>query len=158
MWSQLNNSSRRHPGTMHTRTLLQLSTREIKNPQKASEINNKIFQELDVVYCLVIRVDKIIPPDAPEETGGINIRTKLLDIAHEGHPGENSMKHFVRSRLWFPKMDTEITVITRGCLACQAATETKSRDPLIPSIAPEELWKTWPQTTGGLLQMATSYW
>ena len=82
-----------------------------------------------------------MPPNIPEEIGGVNVRTKLLDIAHEGHPGENAMKRFVRSRLWYPNMDKEIGKITQGCLACPAATETKTRDPLKPTTAPDELWK-----------------
>ena len=53
----------------------------------------------------------------------------MLDIAHEGHPGETAMETYVRSRLWFPKMDEGISKITQRCLACQASTVTKTRDP-----------------------------
>ena len=31
-------------------------------------------------------------------------------------------------------------MIVQGCLQCQAATETKHRDPLIPSKAPSQVW------------------
>lgn len=117
-----------------------ISRGDILPPQDCN-VNQKIFSELSVVDGLILRGDKIVPPDAPEHTGGVNVRTKLLDIAHEGHPGENSMKRYVRSRLWFPKMDQEISEITRGCLACQASTVTKTRDPLIPSSPPDELWQ-----------------
>ena len=111
-----------------------------RSPPEGCEVNNKIFTELSVDNGLILRGEKILPPDAPEYAGGINVRTKLLDIAHEGHPGENAMKRYVRSRLWFPGMDREIEKVTQGCLACQAATVTKHRDPLIPTLAPEELW------------------
>ena len=37
-------------------------------------------------------------------------------------------------------MDNEVNRIVQGCLQCQAATETKHRDPLIPSKAPPQVW------------------
>ena len=103
---------------------------------------------MEIVYLflkdghgLILRGNIIIPPDAPEHVGGINVCTKMLDIAHEGHPGENAMKHYVRSRLWFPKTDEEISKITQVCLACQTSTVTKTRDSLIPSYPPKESWQ-----------------
>ena len=63
----------------------------------------------------------------------------MLDIPHEGHPGGNAMKRYVRSRLWFPKMDEEIRKITQECLVCQASTVAKTRDPLMPSYPPKKL-------------------
>ena len=58
--------------------------------------------------------------DALGHDGSINVGTKMLDIAHESYPGENPVKRYVRSRVWFPKMDKDISKITQGCLACQA--------------------------------------
>ena len=111
------------------------------SPPKGCGINKKIYGELSVYDNIILRGERIVPPDAPEYIGGTNVRTKLLDIAHEGHPGENAMKRFMRSRLWYPGMDKEISEVTQGCLACQASTVTKHRDPLTPTTAPSELWR-----------------
>ena len=110
-------------------------------PPPESSINQKIFAELSTVDSLILCGNKMIPPDAPKHVGGINVHTKMLNIAHEGHPDENAMKRCVRSKLWFPKMDEEISKITQGCLACQDSTLTKTRHPLIPSYTPKELWQ-----------------
>ena len=85
--------------------------------------------------------DKLVPPDKQESKEHPNVRTKLLDIAHEGHPGSTMMKRFMRTRIWFPNMDKRIEEVVQGCLACQAATETKHRDPNIASVPPDELWQ-----------------
>ena len=110
-------------------------------PPPGSEIDCRIYKELSVDDGILMRADKIYIPDAPEHAGQPSIRSKLVEIAHEGHPGETMMKRFMRSRLWFPKMDKAIQDTVRGCLACQAATETKHRDPNTPSKPPEKLWQ-----------------
>ena len=48
------------------------------------------------------------------------------------------MKRHLRARLWFPGMDASIDELVAGCNACQASTETKHRDPLIPTQPPHE--------------------
>ena len=51
-------------------------------------------------------------------------------------------------------MDEEISKITQWCLAYQASTVTKTRDPLIPSHSLEESWQNlaadhWDRATDG---------
>ena len=55
-------------------------------------INQKFFRKLSTVGSVNVRGDKIIPPDAPEHVGGINVRTKMLNIAHEGYSSENAVR------------------------------------------------------------------
>ena len=55
-------------------------------------INQKFFAKLSTVGSVIVRGDKIIPPDAPEHVGGINVRTKMLNIAHEGYSSENAVR------------------------------------------------------------------
>ena len=54
------------------------------------------------------------------------------------------------------KMDEEISKITQWCLAYQASTVTKTRDPLIPSHSLEESWQNlaadhWDRATDVIL-------
>ena len=81
-------------------------------------INQKFFAKLPTVGSVIVRGDKIIPPDASEHVGGINVRTKMLNIAHEGYSSENAVRWQIRSRLWFPKMDEGIVKSTKD--ACHA--------------------------------------
>ena len=86
-------------------------------PPKNS-INQKFFAKLSTVGGVIVRGNKIIPPDAPEHVGGINVCTKMLNITHEGYSGENAIRRCVRSTQWFPKMDEEIVKPPKG--TCQA--------------------------------------
>ena len=128
----------------------------VNNRPPESNINQKIFAELYTNNSLILCGNKTIPPDVPEHAGRINVDAKMLDIAHERHPGENAKKHYARSRLWFPKMDEEISKITQGWLAYQASTVTKTRDHFIASYPPAELRQNlaadhWGSTDGYLL-------
>ena len=100
----------------------------------------KIWQQLTVVGQLIYKGDTVVIPDASDQPGTTNLRIKILDIAHEGHPGQSSMKRFLRAHAWFPHMDKEVSTLVQGCLQCQAATETKHRDPLIPTKTPPQVW------------------
>ena len=111
---------------------------ETKAPLKSPY--SKIWQQLTVVGQLIYKGDTVVIPDASDQPGTTLLRTKILDIAHEGHPGQSSMKRFLRAHAWFPQMDNEVNMIVQGCLQCQAATQTKHRDPLIPSKAPPQVW------------------
>ena len=55
-------------------------------------INQKFFAKLSTVGSVIVRGDKIIPPAAPEQVGGIHVRTKMLNIAHEGYSSKNAVK------------------------------------------------------------------
>jgi hypothetical protein len=99
-----------------------------------------VWNQLTTIGKLVYKADTVIIPDAPDQPGSTNLRTKVLDIAHEGHPGQSTMKRFLRAHVWFPKLDKDVNEIVQGCHQCQAATDTKHRDPLIPTRPPAEVW------------------
>jgi len=101
-----------------------------QSPPAKSELNQQHIQGIMHMHNVVIlmRNSKIYIPNLSEEPGELNVRTKLVDIAYEGHPSESMMKRFMRSRMWFPRMDEGIREVVQGCLACQASTETKYRE------------------------------
>ena len=59
--------------------------------------------------------EKIIIPEALEDD--------IVKIAHEGHMGIVKCKEFLRSKVWFPKMDKKIETEISKCLPCQAVTD-----------------------------------
>ena len=122
--------------------LLKGTVPQYKSPYK------RVWEELCVVDNLILKGDKIVIPDSEIKPGNGNIRERTLEIAHDGHPGTTAMKRYIRSRVWFPEIDRRTEEITKGCLPCQASTETKHRDPLTPSVPPSEVWN----------DLATDHW
>ena len=58
-----------------------------------------VWTELGVVDNLVCREDRLVVPSAEMGTKAGNIRTWLVDIAHDGHHGADAMKRYLRARL-----------------------------------------------------------
>ena len=68
------------------------------------------------------------------------LREWVVDLGHSVHKGVDATKRQLRVRLWFPGMDRAVERRVSSCLACQASVESKARDPLKPTKAPEEPW------------------
>ena len=100
-----------------------------------------VWTELGVVDNLVCREDRLVVPSVEMGKQAGNIRTWLVDIAHDGHHGADAMKRYLRARLWFPGMDRMVERRAAGCLDCQAATPHKHRDPLKPTKTPSLPWR-----------------
>ena len=98
------------------------------------------MDQLSIVDDLILKNDKVVIPDVEYKPGSPSIREMILDIAHGDHPGASMMKLYLRSRIWFLNMDTQIENVASGCLQCQAATIYKHRDPLVPTELPDEVW------------------
>lgn len=47
----------------------------------------------------MVRGNKLVIPT--------ELRSRMLQLAHEGHPGESVMKKRLRDRAWWPSMDRE---------------------------------------------------
>ena len=108
----------------------------------------RVWEELCVIDGILHKGDKIVLPNGHTQEGGIGIRVRALDIAHEGHIGMTETKQYLRSKVWFPGMDEKVNELVSTCLPCLAATETKHRDPLVPTEPPATPWTN----------LATDHW
>lgn len=71
----------------------------------------KIFQnELCFHEGILLRGTRIVIPSA--------LRKRVLDAAHEGHPGIVSMKARLRTKVWWPKCDKDAENIVKACKGC----------------------------------------
>lgn len=83
--------------------------------------------ELGMVGDTIVRGSKLVVPT--------NLRQRMLDLAHEGHPGESVMKRRLRDRVWWPGMDREVSNRVAVCEGCRlvglpSKPEAMSRRPL----------------------------
>lgn len=73
--------------------------------------NYKIFQtELCFHNNILLRGNKIVIPQA--------LRLRVLEAAHEGHPGIGATKARLRSKVWWPKLDKDAETIVKSCKGC----------------------------------------
>ena len=92
-----------------------------------------ICYELTVTHDgLLLRNTRLVIPEA--------LQKEAFMIAHEGHQGMTKTKRLIRSKVWFPNMDTLIESIIRSCHECVINTPSKNCEPLKMSKLPDGPW------------------
>ena len=102
-----------------------------KNPEFKPYMNH--FTELSTDRDLVLRGERIVVP--------ASLVNEVVTIGHEGHQGIVKCKQFIRSRYWFPNMDSIIEKAVSKCLPCQAVVNTPVEEPTIVTELPEYPWQ-----------------
>ena len=82
---------------------------------------------------LVLRGNRIVIPDV--------LQKRVVELAHEGHQGLVKTRSLLRSKVWFPRMDTVVDSIVKTCGPCQVATPRPSREPLQMTQLPSGPWE-----------------
>lgn len=85
---------------------------------------------------LVLRGNHIVIPDA--------LQKRVVELAHEGHEGHQGLvktRSLLRSKVWFPRMDSLFDYIVKRCVSCQVATPKHSREPLQMTPLPNGPWR-----------------
>ena len=90
------------------------------------------FTELSVYQGILLRGERLLIPT--------KLRPDVLEAAHEGCPGGDSMLRQLRGDVWWPGMDKDVKVFTSTCWGCAAATPTTSTPPMTIRSTPEEVW------------------
>jgi transposase InsO family protein len=88
--------------------------------------------ELSVLGSVILRGTRLVVPQI--------LRQRILDLAHEGHPGESVMKRRVRSKVWWPLIDREVEKHVKSCKDCLIVSQPNKPVPMARSSFPEEPW------------------
>ncbi|XP_037728604.1 uncharacterized protein K02A2.6-like [Drosophila subpulchrella] len=89
--------------------------------------------EVSTLGNLLLRGTKIVIPK--------NLRRKVLELAHEGHPGETAMKRRLRSKVWWPRMDREAEEFVKTCRSCILVSAPVRPAPMKRHSFPNGPWK-----------------
>lgn len=94
----------------------------------------KIFAtELCMAGKILLRGTRIVMPES--------LRSRTLDLAHEGHPGMTLMKQRLRAKVWWPKLDSHVENYVRNCRGCMLVTAPSAPEPIKRRDLPSEPWQ-----------------
>ncbi|XP_038106874.1 uncharacterized protein K02A2.6-like [Culex quinquefasciatus] len=88
--------------------------------------------ELMAVNEIVVRGERLVIPK--------NLRKKVLEIAHIGHPGIERTKQRLRAKVWWPNLDKDAETLVRSCLDCQIVGQPGPAEPLKIRELPQGPW------------------
>lgn len=92
-----------------------------------------ISSELCDVGGVLLRGDRVVIPTA--------LRQQVLSIAHDGHPGVRMMKSFLRTAVWWPKLDADTERFVKNCRGCVLVSAPDVPEPMIRSSLPSGPWE-----------------
>ncbi|PFX27132.1 Uncharacterized protein K02A2.6 [Stylophora pistillata] len=69
------------------------------------------------------------------------LRLRVLELAHEGHQGIVKTKCRLRSKVWWPKMDSDAEKLCRSCHGCQVVSEYAPPEPIARAFPPSGPWE-----------------
>ena len=133
------------PKAMSTREIEEASAvdpelsnlRKCHRENKWNNLQNKryllIRNEISVIGKLVLRGTRIIIPES--------LRGKVLQIAHEGHPGIVTMKRRLRTKVWWPGLDKGVEEACKTCHPCQVVGAPNPPEPVKTTELPNGPWQ-----------------
>ncbi|XP_051962904.1 uncharacterized protein K02A2.6-like [Xyrauchen texanus] len=89
-------------------------------------------EELSLMQDCLIWGQRVIVPS--------NLRQRVLEDLHTGHPGVVKMKALARSYIWWPNIDSQIEEKSKTCMSCQQNQKSPCLSPLHPWAWPEAPW------------------
>ena len=92
----------------------------------------QIWDELTAVGRIVLRGCRIVVPTT--------LRRRILMLAHEGHQGIVNCKDRLRTKVWWPGIDTAMERLRRECHCCQATSFPHHPPPMSPTELPSDPW------------------
>src|SRR6218665_1441194 len=94
-----------------------------------------ISEELCFIGKILLRGTRIVMPEI--------LRSRTLELAHEGHPGTVQMKKRLRSKVWWPGIDKDCERQCRTCHGCQLVGMPLKPEPMARTQLPNGPWQDY---------------
>lgn len=72
-------------------------------------------------------------------------REQILNELHDGHPGAERMKLLSRSKLYWPRIDTDIETTVRSCVDCATYSRAPTKTSLHYFLNIVDALSNWPE-------------
>ena len=92
-----------------------------------------VKDELCVVGSLVLRGTRLVIPRI--------LRSRVTDVAHEGHMGIVKTKQRLRTKVWWPGIDQQAEKKCRSCHGCQLVEKQRKPEPMVRTELPPGRWQ-----------------
>lgn len=88
----------------------------------------------ELCFCgdILLRGTRIVIPK--------DLRQRVLEAAHEGHPGIVAMKGRLRTKVWWPRVDGDAERVVKGCRGCTLVSAPNPPHPMKRRSLPKEPW------------------
>ena len=109
--------------------------------------------EFSYVDNIVLRSNRITIP--------ATLQSKVLRLAHHGHQGMVKRKQYLRTKVWWLGMDSDVEKLIKGCLPCLSTTPAPPPAPHASAPPATSPWQRihldflGPYPTGEILLVAT---
>lgn len=70
------------------------------------------------------------------------LRSKTLNLAHNGHPMTAKLKSILRERVWWPRMSSDAEEWVKSCQTCAINGRPEKPTPMKRIPAPQAVWET----------------
>ena len=64
----------------------------------------------------------------------------VLESAHEGHQGIVKTKSWLRTKVWWPKLDADAEKLCKSCQGCQVLGQFSPPEPMMRTEPPTGPW------------------
>lgn len=91
--------------------------------------------ELSIIHDLLCRGNRIVNPSI--------LTRRLMEVAHESHPGISRTKSHLRELYWWPRMDDHVEQPVKTCVVCQSCDKSArpTAAPMQPVAFPDNPWE-----------------
>ena len=69
------------------------------------------------------------------------LKKNVLQAAHEGHPGRDSILRNLRQSVWWPGLSKDVTEMVEGCIPCQASEGTTVAPKMMLRETPRDIFE-----------------
>ncbi|XP_055633245.1 uncharacterized protein K02A2.6-like [Toxorhynchites rutilus septentrionalis] len=96
----------------------------------------KVYRPFETELCsvdgILLRGNRLVIP--------VSLRDRVIELAHEAHPGFATMKRRLRQKVWWPLMDKAVENCVKRCKQCTLVSSLGVPEPLQRTKMPVKPW------------------